>query len=140
MTDFRYYHSIEVRYGDLDPQGHLNNAKYLTFLEQARVNYVIHLGLFNKGDSFADVGFILADAHITFKKAVEYLDPVKVGVRISKIGNKSMASEYEMIHAETREVYATGAIAIVTYDYRTQKTILVPDKWRKAISEFEGIQ
>ncbi len=37
MTDFRFFHPVEVRYGDLDPQGHLNNAKYLTFFEQARV-------------------------------------------------------------------------------------------------------
>ena len=37
MADFRFYHPIEVRYGDLDPQGHVNNARYLTYLEQARI-------------------------------------------------------------------------------------------------------
>ena len=46
MTPYRFHHPIEVRYGDLDPQGHLNNAKYLTYFEQARVNYLIDLGLF----------------------------------------------------------------------------------------------
>ena len=35
MTDFRFFHPIEVRYSDLDPQGHVNHAKYLAFFEQA---------------------------------------------------------------------------------------------------------
>ena len=40
MSEFRFYHPVEVRYGDLDPQGHLNNAKYLTFFETGRNNFV----------------------------------------------------------------------------------------------------
>jgi len=44
MAEFNYYHPIEVRYGDLDPQGHVNNARYLTYFEQARINYIAHLG------------------------------------------------------------------------------------------------
>jgi acyl-CoA thioester hydrolase len=44
MPGFHYYHPIEVRYGDLDPQGHVNNARYLTYLEQARIGYIRHLG------------------------------------------------------------------------------------------------
>ncbi|NOY99067.1 MAG: acyl-CoA thioesterase, partial [Chloroflexi bacterium] len=39
MSDFHFYHPIVVRYGDLDPQGHLNNARYLTYFEQARIHY-----------------------------------------------------------------------------------------------------
>ena len=51
MTKFRYYHLIEVRYGDLDPQGHVNNACYLTYMEQARIGYIQHLGLWAGGFS-----------------------------------------------------------------------------------------
>jgi hypothetical protein len=47
MNGYRFYHPIEVRYGDLDPQGHLNNAKYLTFMEQTRVKYFLKLGLWD---------------------------------------------------------------------------------------------
>ena len=38
MDDFKFHHPIEVRYSDLDPQGHVNNARFLTFFEQARVS------------------------------------------------------------------------------------------------------
>ena len=68
MTDFRFFHPVEVRYGDLDPQGHVNNAKYLTFFEQARVRYMIHLGLYTQDQSFTKVGVIVADAHILFSR------------------------------------------------------------------------
>ena len=37
MSAYHFSYPIEVRYGDLDPQGHVNNAKYLTYMEQARV-------------------------------------------------------------------------------------------------------
>jgi len=61
MPGYRFHHPIEVRYGDLDPQGHLNNAKFLTFFEQTRVHYLIHLGLFANDQSFMEVGIILAE-------------------------------------------------------------------------------
>jgi acyl-CoA thioester hydrolase len=45
MPSFRFYHSIEVRFSDLDAQGHVNNANYLTYIEQARIAYIQKLGL-----------------------------------------------------------------------------------------------
>ena len=65
MSEFRFFCPVEVRYGDLDPQGHVNNAKYLTYLEQARVAYIIHLGLWD-GKSFEDIGIILAEIQLKF--------------------------------------------------------------------------
>ena len=139
MSEFRFFHPIEVRYGDLDPQGHLNNAKYLTYFETARINYFVHLGLFTPGHSFMDIGVIMADACVTFHAAVQYGMPVKVGVRISKLGNKSMTVEQNIVHAETGEVLASGQVILVAYDYHTNKTLPIPKEMREAISNFEGL-
>ena len=98
MADFRFYHPIEVRYGDLDPQGHVNNARFLTYLEQARVSYVKHLGLWD-GRTFFSIGFILADIHLTFRTPILFGQPVRVGVRVSRLGNKSLTMEYQMEEA-----------------------------------------
>jgi acyl-CoA thioester hydrolase len=87
---FKFFHPIEVRYGDLDPQGHVNNAKHLTYFEQARVRYLIQLGLFRKDQSFMEIGVVIADVHIAYKSPVHYGDTIKVGVRTTKIGNKSI--------------------------------------------------
>jgi acyl-CoA thioester hydrolase len=55
---------MEVRYGDLDPQGHLNNVKYLTYFEPARLHYFTKLGLITGDQSFTGIGVIIADIHV----------------------------------------------------------------------------
>lgn len=139
MSNFRFYHPIEVRYGDLDPQGHLNNAKFVTFFEQARIQYIRHLGLYTEGQSFMEIGVILADVHVAYRKPVEWGMPVKVGVRITKIGNKSMTVAQNVVHAETGEVFAEGEVVMVAFDYYQNKSIPVPQEWRDAVNRFEGL-
>jgi YbgC/YbaW family acyl-CoA thioester hydrolase len=139
MTDFNFYHLIEVRYGDLDPQGHVNNAKILTYLEQARVFYLKHLKLW-EGGSFLDIGIILADVQLTFRKAIQFGDPVRVGVRITRIGNKSMTSEYRIEDGRDASEFASGTSVLVAYDYHNNRSVLIPEEWRKAILQLEGLK
>jgi acyl-CoA thioester hydrolase len=139
MTDFHFYHLIEVRYGDLDPQGHVNNAKILTYLEQARVFYLKHLKLW-EGGSFLDIGIILADVQLTFRKAIQFGDPVRVGVRITRIGNKSMTSEYRIEDGRDASEFATGTSVLVAYDYHNNRSVPIPEEWRKAILQLEGLK
>ena len=140
MTEFKFFHPIEIRYGDLDAQGHVNNAKYLTFFEQARLQYLMHLGLFARNQSFMDLGAIVADVHIAFLAPVHYGDQVKVGVRTAKLGNKSMTVEQNIVKIAGGEELAKGEIVLVAFNYREQKTIPVPDEWRERISTFEGLK
>ena len=139
MSEFKFFHPTEVRYGDLDPQGHVNNAKYLTYFEQARVYYLMHLGLFGRDQSFMDIGLIIADIHIKYNAPTHYGDEIKTGVRMAKIGNKSIIFEQAVVDAKTGAEMAKGEVVIVTFDYRAKKTIPVPDEWRKIISDFENI-
>jgi acyl-CoA thioester hydrolase len=139
MSAYRFYHPIEVRYGDLDPQGHVNNAKYLTYLEQARIAYLAHLGLW-QGPSFLNIGIILADVQLTFQAPILWGQQVRVGVRISRMGNKSLAVEHCIEDAQTGEEFATCSIVLVAYDYHAARTIAVPDHWRQTIAAFEGLE
>jgi acyl-CoA thioester hydrolase len=139
MTEFRFYHPIEVRYGDLDPQGHLNNSRYLTYFEQARIQYFLALGLFTPGQSFMDIGVIMAEARVAFHAPVHFGQPVKVGVRVTKIGNKSMTVEQAILHAGNGERLASGQVVLVAFDYRANKTIPVPDGMREKIAQFESL-
>ncbi|MGZ9224883.1 MAG: acyl-CoA thioesterase [Anaerolineales bacterium] len=139
MAQYRFYHPIEVRYGDLDPQGHVNNAKHLTYFEQARIAYLIELGLFTKDQSFMEIGVILADVHITYLEPIYFGQNIKVGVHPAKLGNKSMTWEQNILDAETGKELATGEVVMVTYDYREEKTISIPEEWREKISAFERL-
>jgi len=140
MSHFNFYHPIEVRYGDLDPQGHVNNAKHLTYFEQGRIAYLIELGLFTKDQSFMEIGIILADVHITYLEPVYFGQKIKVGVHAAKLGNKSMTWEQNVVDAETGKILSKGEVVMVTYDYRAGRTIPIPHEWREKISQFEGLK
>ena len=139
MTHFHFYHPVEVRYGDLDPQGHVNNSKHLTFFEQARIAYMIELGLFTKDQSFMEIGVILADVHIAYHEPIYFGQKIKVGVHISKMGKKSMTWQQNIMDADTGKEIAKGEVIMVTYDYKEEKTIPIPQEWREKISQFEEI-
>ena len=140
MSDYHFYHPIEVRYGDLDPQGHLNNAKFLTYFEQARIQYWIQMGFFTKDQSFMEIGVIVADVHLTYLAPVYFGQNIKVGVRVAKLGNKSMTWEQNIVDADTGKELARGELVIVAYDYKEEKTIPLPPVWREKIIEFEGLE
>jgi acyl-CoA thioester hydrolase len=137
MTNFIFFHPIIVRYGDLDPQGHVNNAAFITYLEHARVSYIQHLELWD-GKSFLEIGFILARVELDYKKPINLTDQVEVGVRVSKLGNKSLEMEYLVRGNDTGQIYAAGKTIQVAYDYQTNQTIPLKESWRQAIQEFEG--
>jgi acyl-CoA thioester hydrolase len=139
MPEFKFYHPIEVRYADLDPQGHVNNAKYLTYIEQARTQYIRYLGLWPSG-SFLDIGIILADVQMTFKTPILFGQAVRVGARVAQIGKKSFKMDYSLEDAADRKELAHATSVLVTFDYHTGKTIFVPEQWRKAIMDFEGLE
>ena len=140
MSDYHFYHPIEVRYGDLDPQGHVNNAKHLTYFEQARIHYMIELGLFTRDQSFMQIGVIVADVHITYLEPIYFGQNIKVGVHAAKLGSKSMTWEQNIVDTDTGREAARGEVIIVTYDYKDEKTIPVPSEWRERIAAFEGLK
>lgn len=140
MSVYHFYHPIEVRYGDLDPQGHVNNAKFLTYFEQARLAYWVQLGLFTRDQSFIELGIILADVHIAYRAPVFYGQNIKVGVHVARLGSKSMTWKQNVVDADTGKELANGEVIVVAYDYRQGKTIPVPEEWREKIRQFEGLK
>ena len=140
MPAFRFYQPIEVRYGDLDPQGHVNNARYLTYCEHARISYVRHLGLWQEGASWLDFGFILAEVRLTFQKPVRFGQPLRLGVRTTHLGSKSLAMEYRLEDVHSGEAHCTGSSVMVAYDYQHNQSVPIPQNWRDVILEYEDLE
>ena len=137
MDDFRYYHSIEVRYGDIDAQRHVNNACYFTYMETARSKYVQHLGLWD-GRNFDRIGIILLEINCVFKKPIVYGQQIRVGAKITRMGNKSMDFSHVIEDSLTGEELARGKAIVVAYDYQCNQSIPIPETWRETIENFEG--
>jgi len=106
-------------------------------MEQARFEYLLHLGLFD-GKTFMDLRMIIADVHVAYKAPIILGQKISVSTRTIKIGNKSITFEYVIEDSESGELCGTGEVVGVCFNYPTHETVPVPAEWRKKISEFEG--
>jgi len=137
MSKFRFHYPITVRYGDLDPQWHVNNSKFLTYIETARLHYLLEMGLFD-GTSFDKLPFIVGDVHIRYFIPILPTDKVLVSMGITRIGTKSVVMEYEVTSGDGSRVFAAAETIMVAYDYHLKSSVPVSAELRKTISDYEG--
>ena len=136
MSAFQFFHPIQIRYGDLDPQWHLNNAHTVILFEQGRFAYLLKLELWD-GKDFLNLSLIVADLHVSYLAPVMFNQNVQIAVRVARIGNKSLTMEYVLEDQDTGQPLAKAETIMVAYDYHTHQSIPVPEDWRKKIREFE---
>jgi acyl-CoA thioester hydrolase len=129
---------VTIRFRDLDAFGHVNNAVYFTFMEMARVAYFTHIGLLKSGE-FPSPFFIIAEATCQFKAPIDMQTALIVQVRVSRLGNSSFDMEYRFVDEVSGAVLATGRTVQVTFDYATNRSVPLPDEWRAAITQLEGL-
>jgi len=137
---FEFTTSIDVRYNDIDSYGHVNNALYGTYIEEARIDYLTTV----VGGETADItgageetGIVVANLELDFERPIQLGDEVTVGVRVPRLGESSFPFEYEI--RTTDDVAATGETTMVAYDRESASPRPIPDHWREAITDFEGL-
>jgi len=137
---FKHLSRIEVRFADVDAFGHVNNAKYLTYFEQARVHYFDELTGWKY--DWSRHGVILAKADIDFILPVKFRDVIEVGTRCTKIGTKSFELQYEMYRTAGEEISLMSKCTsvMVAFDYSTGSSIVVPQEWTSAMEIYDGVK
>ncbi len=124
---------LDVRWGDMDAFGHVNNIVYLQYFEAARIAYFDKLGF----RSVQAVGPILASTECRYKLPLTYPDTLSVGARVTDLKADRFTQRYAVYSHTHQRVAADGHGIIVTYDYRQNKKAQVPDAVRHGISELE---
>ena len=119
-------HRETVRFRDLDGMGHVNNAVYSTYLEQAR------LAWFGDDERLPLADVILARTEIDFRSPLAVGEVVSIGVRPSRLGTKSFELEYEMRSAD--RLVAEAKSVLVGYDYGSGASREIPERWRRRLS------
>ena len=120
MSEFPFAHREHVRFSDRDALGHVNNAVYSTYLEEARIGVLGGL-----------TDFILARVEIDFRSELRHADEVVVRSRLDRIGTKSFDLRHE-IHADGHLV-AEAISVLVAYDYSRGASLAVSDELRKQL-------
>jgi acyl-CoA thioester hydrolase len=136
VTDaFRHRTRLEVRLGDLDPFGHVNNAVIATYVEQGRVLYL--RDVLGTGADPVSMPFILARLEIDYLAQILFTDPVEVLSRVDWIGRSSVHMSHLLTGREGRELARSEAV-LVAFDYTIEKPMPVPDAWRATMAAYEG--
>ena len=142
--DFAHRHEVEVRLSDTDAMGHVNNARYLTYVEIARVAYYervtgkpLPIGVHG-----AEEGMILAEIRMTYRSPAFYGETLTVETRVERIGRSSFGMVHRITAPDSRfgaaRLVAVADSTLVSYDYADERPIPVPDEWRASMRDFEG--
>lgn len=132
--DLQYRTEIGVRLRDLDPMGHVNNAVYATYFEEAREDYFADvLGK----DRLADLNTVTVTQRIDYREPIPgERDAVTVRVGVVDIGQKSLEIQYEIRLDGTTA--ATAETVQVVYEMGAEEARPVPSEWRTRIQNHQS--
>ena len=123
---------MQVRWGDMDALGHVNNAEYLRYFEQSRITW-----LEGHGYAVAGVGTgpILAKVSVTYLKPVVYPTEIEIRLYAGHVGNSSFTLLSEIVNGrDASERFTEGEFVTVWVDYERAKSVPIPEKIRAILA------
>ncbi|MFN6039927.1 MAG: acyl-CoA thioesterase [Bacteroidota bacterium] len=137
LNTFNHFTEIQIRFKDIDAQGHVNNANHLTYAEVARVEYFKKV--LGENINWNKTGLLLARTEIDYLEPIFLNDSVSVSSSVGRLGTKSF-DMYNLIFKNTSNGQKTSAkikSVFVCYDYELKSSIMVPEEWRLNFIKFE---
>lgn len=123
-----YTIEIHVRFRDFDPMQHVNNAVYVSYLEQARAEFYDEV----VGVALAEIDTVLAQLEVSYERAIDDVGSVTVALAVGDLGESSIPMEYEIRSGDRR--YASARTVQVFFDPETGESRPIPDRYRERLS------
>ena len=117
--------ALQIRFGDTDALGHVNNAVYASYAELGRIDYIARIGL-------PATGFILARLAMDFRRQVKLGERCRITTEMARVGNTSMTMR-QVMYAEG-EVACEYEAVVVWFDYETNRPVPIPPEQRALIT------
>lgn len=135
---FKHALPIQIRFGDIDAIGHINNNIYFSYFDLGKTAYFEKV----KADRVSWVEGIIVVAHLSvdFISPIYYKESIAVDTKIIKVGGKSATILQQIRNINTQEVKCRCESIIVAYNADIQASMEIPEVWREAISSFEGVE
>ena len=119
-----FSHGMDVRWREMDALGHVNNAQYLSYVEETRVQWFNSL---QNGWQEGNAAPIVAAIHVDFRKPIVWPESITVSLFAEKRGGKSATISHRIHSAgDPSVIYAEGYTVLVWID-RTGQTATLPD-------------
>ncbi len=119
ISGYPLVHREQVRWGDLDAFGHVNNTVFFRYFESARIAYFQAVAMIDDVTRVAGIGPILAQTGCQFVRPIRFPTELLVGARVSEIRTTSFKMEYIIVDAAAPQdpPFAQGDSVIVMIDY-----------------------
>ncbi|MDZ7714739.1 MAG: thioesterase family protein [Balneolaceae bacterium] len=123
---FPHWKTIPIRFRDLDPLNHVNNAIFSTYYEEARINFIQQVpGFANQlQEGFS---FVLANIKIDFVRPAEYPGDLLVGSGIKKLGNTGITSFQAIYSDESKKLISVAEAFGVWFSLERQRPARIPE-------------
>jgi len=137
MEGFQFTTAYQVRISDINYGNHVANSAVLNFFQDARIRYLKQLGNFSELD-IGGCGIILPEANVKYCAEMFLADELVIGVRVTEMGRSSVMMSYRI--ERNGEVTAKGTTALIAFDYSARKARRLPEPFKQAINDLEGLQ
>ena len=134
-SEFTFWHPVHVRFRDIDVGGHAHHSLALVYFEEARAEFWKEV--VGRGE-LDEIDFILAEVRVRYHQRVLYPLRLKVGVRVSVLGNKHFEMKYLALGEDGKELLS-GETTMVMFDYGAGKSKRIPPEVRAALEAWEGL-
>jgi acyl-CoA thioester hydrolase len=122
---------IDVRWGDMDAFNHVNNAQYLRYLEEARIQWLSQAGVSITGGT----GPVLAASTLNYRQPIGWPNQLLAELFVDRIGNSSMTIGHRLLSStEPAVLHCDGHVVIVWIDTATGKSVSLPEDLRRAVA------
>ncbi|WP_311239479.1 MULTISPECIES: thioesterase family protein [unclassified Xanthomonas] len=123
---------ISVRWRDMDSMGHVNNAKYISYLEEARVRWMLGV----QGVSMTDrIAPVVAATNVNYKRPLVWPNDITVELFVERLGSSSITIGHRIVDQKDDSVlYSDGNVVVVWIDTQTGKSAALPEPVRAASS------
>ena len=136
-SGFFVWEPVEVRWGDMDAMGHVNNARFFTYCESARIRYFSEVAL--EPVEAAPTAPLVVTAGCTFRRQVRFPASLEVGVRCARLGRTSFELAYGIFPAQGEEAVADGSSVVVWTEVASGRPVPLPAELRRRIGALDGV-
>ena len=126
---------IQIRFGDIDIMGHVNNGVQLSYLDVGRLDYFEHV--YGQTINWNDAALIVAHLEIDYLAPILLKDQIEVHTSIHKIGTKSVGITQTIVDRVTGDIKTQTTQVMVAFSQKLGQSIEVPETLKIRIREFE---
>ena len=120
LEDFTFYHKTKTRWRDLDAFRHVNNATFLSYIEDARITFFQRWGI-----NLKEKSLIVASAKVDYIRQLKHPSKVIIGQKVSRLGTKSFDISSAMFIEGECEPVCSSTITSVDFDFKLNQTVKV---------------